>query len=101
MKATAKQKAAIKKALKSLDKDRVLEGLGRAPNRTSGFPLISEALQSEGFNLRLTDKASKGDEGNCILEVEFNDEPVENMAVSYSWHWKEGIKQYEIIAYIS
>jgi hypothetical protein len=35
------------------------------------------------------------------LEVEFNDEPVENMGVSYSWHWKEGIKQYEIIAYIS
>jgi hypothetical protein len=101
MKATAKQKAAIRKALKSLDKDRVLEGLGRAPNRTSGFPLISEALQSQGFNLSLTDKVSKGDSGDVLLAVEFDDEFVENMAVSYSWYWKESIKQYEIIAYIS
>lgn len=101
MKATAKQKAAIKKVLKSLDKDRVLEGLGQAPNRTSGFPLISEALQSEGFNLRMTDRVSKGDDGNVVLETEFNGEPVENMGVSYSWHWKESVKGYEIIAYIS
>ncbi len=101
MKATAKQKAAIKKALKSLDKDRVLEGLGRAKNRTSGFSIINEALMVEGFNLEMTDRVSKGDEGNVVLRVEFNGEPVDNMGVSYSWHWKESIKQYEIIAYIS
>lgn len=99
MKATQAQKKLIKKSLATLDKGRLLEGLGRTNARSGGLRMIGQALEEHGFHLQMIGMPFSGDQGSKVLRVECGEEEVENMGVSYAWHWMGS--SYEIIAYIS
>lgn len=100
MKMTAAEKKSIKTTLRTLDRHRLLEGLGRSATRSGGLSIIMEALAASGFDLALIHGAFNGDSGSRTLLIEKDGATVENAGVAYSWHLMGG-DTYEIVAYIS
>ena len=101
MKLTAAEKRAVQKALKSIDTQRLLDGLGRSSTRSGGFSLLQQALQTVGCDLAPVYGALNGDSGRIALTLERDGVAIENASVPYAWHLMEGSERYEITAYLA